>query len=373
MKHIKGMFPGYYRPKDAEFSELWRSSIFVFDTNVFLNLYRYDADTRNELLKILTNISELGRLWIPHQVALEYYENRRDVIDNLEKSYDEVKEHLKTNYDRIKKDLETYTRHPVLTIDDLIEKLNENRRLVEDEVDKLKKNHPKWTDNDEIQKTLEDLLDGNVGPQYTRSEIEDVYKEGELRYTLKIPPGYRDAETKRDFTKYGDLILWHQMMDKSKKEATSIIFITDDVKDDWWLKIKGERAPRPELIQEFVSETNNQFYMYPVNRFMDWAKEYLDIEINRKAIGEIEKVRKSDEISFKVNVEPWSEWSYTLPKESDVKMSEWAENFRGMIASIILLSYLKNEKGMSDEDIKNFIDNLKDSKNDSTEDETLMK
>jgi len=158
---------------------------------VLLNLYRYEVDTRNELIKILRKIDELDRLWIPHQAALEYYKNRGGVIKELENSYDKVKTDLKTNNDKLKKDLDKYTRHPILNIKDLVDKLNENRKIIEDELDKLKKNHPNWDDDDEIQTTLEELFDGKVGPHYSKGKLEEIYRLGELRYKLKIPPGYK--------------------------------------------------------------------------------------------------------------------------------------------------------------------------------------
>lgn len=64
---MKKMFPGYYRPTEKEFSELWKNCLFVFDSNVLLNLYEYTTATKNSLLAILGNIG--GRIWLPHQAV----------------------------------------------------------------------------------------------------------------------------------------------------------------------------------------------------------------------------------------------------------------------------------------------------------------
>ena len=40
----------FIEPSDYEKHNLWENAIFVFDTNVLLNLYRYSAKTRNSLL-----------------------------------------------------------------------------------------------------------------------------------------------------------------------------------------------------------------------------------------------------------------------------------------------------------------------------------
>jgi hypothetical protein len=75
---MRRAFPGYYRPTEDEFSELWNGCLFAFDANVLLNLYRYSLETSNEFLTILSEISD--RLWIPHQAALEYQRRRVDGI-----------------------------------------------------------------------------------------------------------------------------------------------------------------------------------------------------------------------------------------------------------------------------------------------------
>lgn len=35
---MKGIFLGYYRPTDAEFSQLWKDCLFILDAKVLLNL-----------------------------------------------------------------------------------------------------------------------------------------------------------------------------------------------------------------------------------------------------------------------------------------------------------------------------------------------
>jgi len=34
--------------------------------------------------------------------------------------------------------------------------------------------------------------------------------------------------------KFGDLIIWKEMIEKAKAEKRPIIFVTDDGKSDWW-------------------------------------------------------------------------------------------------------------------------------------------
>lgn len=52
--------------------KVWQNGVIVFDTNVLLNLYRYNEETRNELLKLMKSYQ--NRLWMPYQVALDTLE-----------------------------------------------------------------------------------------------------------------------------------------------------------------------------------------------------------------------------------------------------------------------------------------------------------
>jgi len=55
---MRDLFPDYYRPNDEEFAQLWKSSFFVLDTNVLLNLYRYNQKTRDDFLKVLRVVED---------------------------------------------------------------------------------------------------------------------------------------------------------------------------------------------------------------------------------------------------------------------------------------------------------------------------
>src|SRR5262245_28120928 len=86
---MKGMFPQYAEHAAQEFGSAWQHGLFVFDTNVLLNLYRYQAATRDELLNVLGQLST--RIWVPHHVALEFQRNRLKVIAEQNGRFSEVR------------------------------------------------------------------------------------------------------------------------------------------------------------------------------------------------------------------------------------------------------------------------------------------
>jgi len=159
--------------------------------------------------------------------------------------------------------------------------------------------HPDLLTDDPILDTATSLLDGKVGEPYLPERLEEIYKEGEKRYTSKLPPGYSDAEgskKKEGNVKYGDLVLWYQTIDKAGETRRSIILVTNETTEDWWWICKGRTiGPRPELIDEMMSKGHVPFYMYNSDRFMTFAREYLETPVKQEAIDEVRDVRLRDE------------------------------------------------------------------------------
>jgi hypothetical protein len=65
----------------------------------------------------------------------------------------------------------------------------------------------------------------------------------------------KDDPTARD--KYGDLLIWKQMLKQAKETGKDVVFVSRDVKEDWWELDKDKKPvrPRPELFREFREET----------------------------------------------------------------------------------------------------------------------
>lgn len=79
--HARGLyddFRGYRVPSEAELDGALQSATVVVDANVLLNLYRYNGATRDDLLGVLRRLDD--RLWVPHQVAREFWRNRLAVL-----------------------------------------------------------------------------------------------------------------------------------------------------------------------------------------------------------------------------------------------------------------------------------------------------
>jgi predicted nucleic acid-binding protein len=290
---MKSKFPGYFKLTEDEINQLWENALFVFDANILLNLYRYSDETRDDFFKILEKIKD--RVWIPHQSASEFFENRLNVISQQEKSYEEASNSLKA----IENEFENSRQHPFIS-QKLLKKFSNLSKEICEQLKESKDFHNKRINQDDVLEKIEILFNEKVGNEYQKNQLEEIYKEGEVRFLDKVPPGYKDSgkkdDSSKDTRKYGDLVVWKQILDKSKELKQGIILITDDRKEDWWIRFKGKTlSPRPELKKEFQTETKQSFHMYQSDRFLEFATKYLNEEINENAIQEIRDLRKLDE------------------------------------------------------------------------------
>lgn len=281
---MRSKFPGYYRPTEAEFKDLWENGLFILDTNVLLDLFRYSDETVSALIKNISNLDR--RVWIPYRVSLEYHRSLNEVISSQINSYKRTIETLED----FKKQLDAKRSHPFLDnnlhdeIRAFCEKFDSELSKKRDAVELLITENP-------IKEQISNLLDDKVGDGFGKDKIEQICSDGKSRYAEKRPPGYMDCKGKHGVDMYGDLIIWNEIIEKSKTEKCHIVLITGDVKEDWFLKHSGKTlGPRPELIHEFRTETNQLFYAYPTNQFLEFSNKYFQSNIDKQVIDEVEKV-----------------------------------------------------------------------------------
>jgi hypothetical protein len=147
-------------------------------------------------------------------------------------------------------------------------------------------------DEDPIREELGSLIGSRLGEPMVPSELEKALEAGKDRYDKRIPPGFLDAD-KEDDLRFGDLILWLEMLEQAKKTSRPVLFVTDDEKEDWWWKYKGRTlGPRPELVHEMFEVSAQRMYMYNSLRFIEEAKAHFDIEVSEQTIEEVETVRE---------------------------------------------------------------------------------
>lgn len=289
---MKTTFKEYHQFTEQEFQQLWKNCLFVFDTNTLLNMYRYSRKTVDIYFKVLKELKSKRQLWIPYQVGYEFYENRIDVISEYESSYDSILSIL----NKAKNDIEVkYKNHPFLDLCELKKQMETGLSKVEKQIKEAKAKHPKWMNSDDVLDQIDQLFEDSIGTNYNEEKLNALKKEGKERYEKKIPPGYKD-DKKTESKKYGDLILWYQVIDKAKESKKPIVLISGDIKEDWWLEKDGKKImPLPQLKKEMLDKAKVDFHIYTADRFLEYYTNGQEINIDKTAISEVRKIRELEE------------------------------------------------------------------------------
>jgi hypothetical protein len=330
---MRKTFENYYKIPESKYKDIWDNSIFVLDTNILLNLFRYPESARNDFLKVLEKIK--SNLWIPFTAGLEFYENVESVKNSQLKAYSQIFkliEKLKNDeesliigfIDDLKK-LNLDKRHFEISEQELIEKVKSNQSKYLKTLKSIQKkyefestqNDKKFEklkkENDKLMTNLESIFENKIGKQFkSQEEIEKINTEAKKRYSQLIPPGYKDSSKNRDSKKrvltynslklnreFCDFYIWKEIIEIAKdshKSKINLIFITDDVKEDWWRIESGNTTgPRIELINEIKSTTDfkvKNFLMYNSWRFLEFAIGKYNLKIDTDTLPQIKLVQE---------------------------------------------------------------------------------
>lgn len=355
---INNIFDIYIEPTDDLLNTLWSESIFVFDTSALLYFYYFSKTSRTEIFdKTLHPLKE--KVWIPQHVMFEYLKNREETIkkpikEKYEKSIEGNIKPISLTLKEIEGKLKNFKNttqkgdsHPYIEtgINDIfLEKFigfKSEFQTYEKNIDlEFKKRRQ------EILSILEDddvlnYINNNfeIGSALSYDEIMDIIQEGEIRYRNKIPPGYEDEKNKSGTQKYGDLIIWKQILSYAKEKSKSVIFITNDVKIDWCYSNKhdGESRiskPREDLIKEFNDSTNSKFWMYTFNQFLYYYQKVFGTTLNQDVLDEATLVIADNQPYFELEFDTGS----TIEAENFVK------NNINNIGKLISVKHSRNMK-----------------------------
>lgn len=269
---MKNKFPTYYRPSADMKKELFNDNdcYFVFDTNALLDLYRLGKDTTDKVLSLIEKYK--SRIVIPYHVAEEYHTELLNVITKRIASYNDLINNQ--NQEQALSALcGTFKLNELPSIKEKLKNLLGDPlknffEEVKEERDYLKEQFQSWSLQDKISDSLGDM----VLDSFTEEEIKTIETEGEKRYEHKIPPGYKDIN--KDSNKYGDLIIWKEILRFAKSKNCSIIFISRDLKEDWILRCNGmDCGPKQELIEEFRKESKGSFITCTLDKFLEYANK----------------------------------------------------------------------------------------------------
>ncbi len=326
---MREIFKNYYELSNEDFEQLWAQGIFILDTNILLMPYRVPRSSRELLLGLFEDYKE--RFWIPFQVCLEFQEARLKARKQLPRDATAALEKLRD----LKQSLRSVSSREDFEKSAEVRSINAAIRAIENISSEFLVDFGETPHDDPIFSRLTQIFEGRVGPPpANKMEYEALLKDADKRYQGETPPGYKDGDKKGDLRygghlypiKYGDLILWRQIIEKCRVDRIqAVALITDDKKEDWYQKDDGEiLGPRHELREEMAAEGRlERFWMYPFERFIrrsndHWGRKIPSVDIDQ-LIEAIDASAKAEDGS------DWRDWdaARALPRVILKSLLKW--------------------------------------------------
>ncbi len=248
------------------------NTLIVMDSNVWLNLYTIHPLA---LIEIVDKIREnKEQFWIPNQVyrefsrnskskkneVIEYYKNARvNCIKELERTKDIVGQTFENFRRKQRTDGEELKGAVLNDFQAIIQKFKSG-------YEELEKSYTEELavicEEDIVSELVDEVYENSKTRDFSIMEKVQICEEGEVRYKYKIAPGYTDEEKKSDFDggdfyrKYGDLIIWKELLKKVEDTNINTLFIEDEKKKDWFSE-KGGTKLAPVLYEEYDQATHS--------------------------------------------------------------------------------------------------------------------
>ncbi|MFG1656883.1 PIN domain-containing protein [Micromonospora chersina] len=291
MTGLSDGFESFLVPSEDDIRRAITQGLVVLDTNVLLEAYRFAPTARGQLFTVLRSLGD--RLWIPHQVALEFHKNRLSVIASFDDSYNQA---LKA-VDEFRATVEEVLGQKAAELANRVSLSERERRslltpithglnLTQERLSRMRKRHglePESLVDDPILQTLRAVFDGKVGPEMPADQRLQAIKEASRRAADKVPPGYKDFATKSDGS--GDYLVWAQTLEEAARRKNPLLFVTRDAKEDWFLRLRGKTVcGRPELVAEARRVAGVQAIIMQTHTLLFHARSFLRPEISDETI-----------------------------------------------------------------------------------------
>ena len=278
----------HFFPSRPDAAEFVRSATIVLDTNVLLGMYRLSPAARDDAFVALESVA--NRLWLPHQVGVEFYRRVDEVRDSLDEAYGALRAEVDKlrNFPGTAFGAQRRFQTSRTAVNEVIQR---SIKTLLGKLDKLAENDDARVDpdHDDVLTRIEVLFENRVGDapsaEVHRERIDDFFR---YRLPNSIPPGYEDGGKPGPPSRAaGDYLLWCEVLDHVDHTDDSVLLITDDQKQDWY-QIGDHFGPRTELVVEFRQRSSGGYHQMPLAGFVRTAKSALGAKVDEVSADEID-------------------------------------------------------------------------------------
>lgn len=288
---VRKIFDWYLGAGAEETTKIWDEGLLTLDANVLLDLYRYNAKTRGDIQKAIGLFGD--RVWLPGQAAREFIRNRTKVIASADKTFREantVIADLRNSCIAARDKLRGHRLVPRDALDEMSSAIDGAINAASEKIKDAQEVHPDFLRDDPLLDWIMSTFDGRIGDEPSVEQWEEIRKIGEARRLARVPPGYKDDDKEGD-RKYGDYLLWRQILDHARAVPTPVILVTSERKEDWWEEQGGKTiGPRAELREEAAAEAGQRILIYQTDRFLQYALARIGDEVDTSSVDDIREV-----------------------------------------------------------------------------------
>jgi len=243
-------------------------SLVFADTSILLWMYRLNDNARNELLLFLNGLIDEERLRIPAWVIHEYNSKVEKIGEIIHRPLATLLRSAKSKLDELHPHVSMLASEEFVAGTDFESKdeflgtwektKSQFDRLfrVLSQAQKKQSRNARQDIYNVLQKAA---LDTDVF-----SLLSTVEKEGRLRYSNRLAPGYMDLG--KDINTLGDFVIWKEILQEASQKRSSAVLLSHDRKPDWvytpqYLDVQdgskrpndGNVEPKITLPQPFLS------------------------------------------------------------------------------------------------------------------------
>lgn len=272
------------------------------DANVLLYFYKVSNKVKQNFIDFLNK--NIDDIFITEHVKNEYLKSRVKVINNdylnvLKDTPDDLQKNLNILSSFITSNKAMLNDYGDI-YDDLKEiegnLLNAHKKLTSEIKQDLERNkNIKY--NDPLLDVYSNITVINNISDKEASFIKGKYDELKNNSSVTFPGMADDKKTNNHD---GDFIIFHELMKYMKENDTSIIFLTNDIKEDWfYIDSQKKKSPQISYIEATYNNTGRFNYILEANRTLS---ELLDIKITsniyQKKREKQEKILREKSFSY---------------------------------------------------------------------------